>query len=98
MNINLHLQYTFLLLMVFLMEGVAGILAYVYEEQVMDELSYSMLDTFSLRYHVDDTATTAIDKMQIEVSIKSVSIDSMEIDSLVYERVGENSFLQRPVR
>lgn len=60
------LAYTFLLLVVFLLEAVAGVVAYVYEEQVMAELAHTLQDTFKHSYLSDDTVTRAIDTMQLE--------------------------------
>lgn len=61
------LQYTFLLLLVFLVEAVAGVLAYVYEEQVMAELSHTLTTTFNGNYMYEPEMTEAIDHMQTEV-------------------------------
>lgn len=60
------LVYTFILLLVFLLEAVAGVLAYVYEEQVMDELTLTLTQTFNENYMYDPDITTAIDQMQRE--------------------------------
>lgn len=58
------LMYTFLLLFIFLMEAVAGIIAYVYEEQVWHELADSLNTTFIESYGVDASRTEAINDMQ----------------------------------
>lgn len=60
------LVYTFLLLLVFLLEAVAGVLAYVYEEQVMAELGLTLTQTFNDNYMYNPEMTTAIDKMQMQ--------------------------------
>lgn len=60
------LTYTFLLLVVFLLEAAAGVLAYVYEEQVISELGHTLQDTFRKTYMQDGGATLAIDRMQEE--------------------------------
>ncbi|XP_076056651.1 CD151 antigen-like [Oratosquilla oratoria] len=60
------LLYTFLLLLVFLLEAVGGVLAYVYEEQVMAELSHTLTDTFNSKYKMDKEVTSAINRMQKE--------------------------------
>lgn len=58
------LIYTFMLLLVFLLEAVAGVIAYIYEEQVHTELSLSLNETFSKNYNYDESLTAAIDDMQ----------------------------------
>ncbi|CAL4149154.1 unnamed protein product, partial [Meganyctiphanes norvegica] len=58
--------YTFLLLLVFLLEAIGGVLAYIYEEQVMAELSLRLTDTFNDGYMVDEAVTQAVDDMQLE--------------------------------
>ncbi|XP_042243647.1 CD151 antigen-like [Homarus americanus] len=60
------LVYTFLLLLVFLVEAVAGVLAYVYEEQIMAELSHTFTTTFNNNYMINPEVTEAIDQMQME--------------------------------
>ncbi|XP_064480085.1 CD151 antigen-like isoform X2 [Ornithodoros turicata] len=57
----LLLGYTFLLLLIFLLEAVAGIIAYVYEEQVEQELKESLNATFTENYFFDAARTSAID-------------------------------------
>lgn len=61
-------QYTFLLLIVFLLEAIVGGLAYVYENNIADELVETLNTTFITGYAVDPTQTQAIDEMQQEVS------------------------------
>lgn len=60
------LVYTFLLLLVFLLEAVGGVLAYVYEEQVMAELSHTLTQTFNENYMMEPEVTRAVDMMQRE--------------------------------
>ncbi|XP_050720968.1 CD151 antigen-like [Eriocheir sinensis] len=60
------LMYTFLLLFVFLLEAAAGVLAYVYEEQVKGELGHTLQGTFRSSYGTDEAATLAIDTLQQE--------------------------------
>lgn len=59
----LLLTYTFLLLLIFLLEAVAGIIAYVYEEQVESELKESLNATFVESYSFDAARTSAIDDL-----------------------------------
>uniref|UniRef100_T1JK25 Tetraspanin n=1 Tax=Strigamia maritima TaxID=126957 RepID=T1JK25_STRMM len=58
------LLYTFLLLLIFLMEAVAGIMAYVYEDQAWHELETNMNKTLTENYMFDIAKTDAIDDMQ----------------------------------
>lgn len=62
------LQYTFLLLFVFLLEAIVGGLAYFYESHITDELVETLNSTFTIGYAVDPDKTRAIDEMQQEVS------------------------------
>lgn len=58
--------YTFFLLFIFLMEAVAGTLAYVYEDQVKHELETNLNATFLSNYKINDQLTNDIDQMQRE--------------------------------
>jgi len=60
-------QYTFALLLIFLLEAMVGIMSFLYEPHVADELSVNLNKTFIDNYKVDDGKTRAIDQMQIEV-------------------------------
>ncbi|XP_076310725.1 CD151 antigen-like isoform X1 [Tachypleus tridentatus] len=60
----LLLIYTFMLLLIFLLEAVAGIIAYVYQEQVRSELAVYMNGTFNSYYYFDQGRTDAIDSLQ----------------------------------
>lgn len=60
----LILMYTFMLLLVFLLEAVAGIIAYIYEEQVWTELQSTLNESFITNYKFDDSQTEAIDSLQ----------------------------------
>lgn len=64
----LLLQYTFLLLIVFLLEAVIGGLAYVYETHISDELYQTLNGTFMESYGVNERQSAAIDRMQQDVS------------------------------
>ena len=61
-------QYTFLLLLIFLLEAMVGVLAYVYKENVETELALNLNRTFMDYYGVDADKTAAIDRMQREVT------------------------------
>ncbi|XP_049862269.1 CD151 antigen-like [Schistocerca gregaria] len=63
-NRCLLLIYTYLLLLIFLLEAMVGVLAYVYESRVHDELSANLNSTFIQSYNVDTDKTAAIDQMQ----------------------------------
>lgn len=65
-NRCLILVYTFLLLVVFLLEALVGVLAYVYQNHVKDELRASLNTTFLQGYEVDPARTAAIDTVQTD--------------------------------
>lgn len=70
--INLYLssvQYSMLLIVVFLLEFLVGAVTYVYESQVDDELLATLNKTFITNYGIDETRTTAIDLMQQNVRL-----------------------------
>ncbi|KAB7507440.1 Antigen, partial [Armadillidium nasatum] len=56
--------YTFSLLLVFLLEAIGGIMAYVYEEQVMTDLTDSLSTTFNGKYGEDEAVSEAVDAIQ----------------------------------
>jgi hypothetical protein len=60
------LMYTFALLLIFLLEAMVGIMSFLYEPHVADELNLNLNKTFIDNYKVDDSKTRAIDQMQIE--------------------------------
>jgi CD151 antigen len=53
-----------LLILVFLLELSAGTLAYIYEQNVPEELNMTLSDTFTQNYAVSERHTKAIDLMQ----------------------------------
>lgn len=61
---NSLLQYTMVLLIVFLLEISSGCLAYIYERNVADELNMTLSDTFLQNYAVNKQHSDAIDLMQ----------------------------------
>ncbi|XP_014389465.1 PREDICTED: CD151 antigen isoform X2 [Myotis brandtii] len=65
---NLLRPYFILLLIIFLLEIVAGILAYVYYQQLNAELKENLKDTMTKRYHQPghEGVTSAVDKLQQE--------------------------------
>lgn len=54
-------------MIVFLLEAAVGGLAYIYENQITDELQQTLNTTFLEYYGVDEQKTVAIDRMQQEV-------------------------------
>ncbi|KAF4526879.1 hypothetical protein B566_EDAN013790 [Ephemera danica] len=54
------------MLLIFLLEAMVGILAYVYEGQVDSELRLSLNSTFLDNYKFEEDATLAIDRLQRE--------------------------------
>jgi len=61
---SLILCYIYLLLIVFLLEATVGGLAYIYENQITDELQQTLNTTFLEYYGIDEEKTIAIDRMQ----------------------------------
>ncbi|XP_059472202.1 CD151 antigen-like [Neocloeon triangulifer] len=65
-NRCLLLVYIFTLLLIFLLEAMVGILAYIYEGHVQNELSVSLNETFTDGYQINPEVTKAIDQLQLE--------------------------------
>ncbi|EHB17822.1 CD151 antigen [Heterocephalus glaber] len=65
---NLLRLYFILLLIIFLLEIIAGVLAYVYYQQLNTELKENLKDTMTKRYHQPghEGVTSAVDKLQQE--------------------------------
>ncbi|XFF93303.1 hypothetical protein AB1E18_019522 [Capra hircus] len=65
---NLLRLYFGLLLIIFLLEIIAGVLAYVYYQQLNAELKENLKDTMTRRYHQlgHEGVTSAVDKLQQE--------------------------------
>ena len=61
------LVYILLLLLVFLLEAKAGILAFIYREQAFNDLQTHLNTTFVDTYGIDEVKTEAINDMQREV-------------------------------
>uniref|UniRef100_T1I7E1 Uncharacterized protein n=1 Tax=Rhodnius prolixus TaxID=13249 RepID=T1I7E1_RHOPR len=59
-------MYMFLLLLIFLVELMIGILAYVYRNQLEVDLKYNLDNTFIQKYGISLSETLSIDKMQQE--------------------------------
>lgn len=66
-NVFISFQYIYLLLIIFLLEATVGGLAYLYENQITDELKQTLNTTFLEYYAIDEDKTVAIDRMQQEV-------------------------------
>jgi hypothetical protein len=60
-------QYTFALLLVFLLEAMVGVMSFLYEPHVEEELRLNLNSTFVENYKMDESKTSAIDLMQIQV-------------------------------
>lgn len=56
--------YSVLLMVVFILEAGSGVLTYLYEIKVHENVKYLVNVTLVERYHVDSAARTAIDRMQ----------------------------------
>ncbi|KAA0183889.1 hypothetical protein HAZT_HAZT011976, partial [Hyalella azteca] len=62
----MFLQYIFLLILVLVLEAVAGVVSYVYQDQLPHLLTDSLPATISERYSLDESVTFAVDSMQIK--------------------------------
>lgn len=58
--------YAIFLLLIFLMELAAGVVAYIYNDKLHDELTTSLSETFTTNYQFDDGITSSIDSLQKE--------------------------------
>ncbi|KAF5302238.1 hypothetical protein FQA39_LY10277 [Lamprigera yunnana] len=65
--------YIFLLLLIFLVEVMVGILAFIYQEQVPHELKLYLNETVLTNYKIDPDKTEAIDFLQMEFRCCGVS-------------------------
>ena len=65
--LSVYLQYTVLIVMLFMMESVIGLLSYVYQEQVARDLGDSLEDIFIHRYDDDRDVSEAVDEVQQQV-------------------------------
>lgn len=65
-NRCLLFTYAFFLLLIFLLEAVAGVLSYMYNGVIHEELSRNLNKTMMENYKFDTSITTAIDEMQLE--------------------------------
>eukprot|EP00092_Neocalanus_flemingeri_P015485 GFUD01016762.1.p1 GENE.GFUD01016762.1~~GFUD01016762.1.p1 ORF type:complete len:274 (-),score=82.19 GFUD01016762.1:120-941(-) len=73
--------YTILLVIVFMFESVIGLLSYVYQDQIDNDLQASLKDTFILTYSLDMENTRAVDKIQTKHSCCGSSGFSDWLDS-----------------
>uniref|UniRef100_A0A0B7ALX6 Tetraspanin n=1 Tax=Arion vulgaris TaxID=1028688 RepID=A0A0B7ALX6_9EUPU len=58
------LFYVFVLMLVFLLETCAGVLAYMYESTIHEELARNLNQTIATKYDIDADITKAVDHMQ----------------------------------
>lgn len=59
-------MYAIFLLVIFLSEAIAGVLAYMYEGTIQEELSRNLNTTMMDNYNLDSVITQAVDNMQTE--------------------------------
>lgn len=85
-------QFTFLLLVIFLLEAMVGILAYFYKDQVRLELELNLNNTFLENYEIDTGKTDAINQMQQKVCNKSYSNHKTTIFCLQFKCCGAVRF------
>lgn len=57
----------FSLVLIFLIEAMVGILAYIYEENVQTELEMNLNNTLLTYYKIDQDKTAAVDFLQENV-------------------------------
>lgn len=57
-------QYIILLLIAFLFELLVGALAYIYEQNVLEDLNMTLSNTFMHKYAVSESHTEVIDRLQ----------------------------------
>ena len=60
-------QYTILIVIIFMIQSVIGLLAYVYQDQVDNELQENLHDNFISTYGVHEENTLAVDRIQSKV-------------------------------
>lgn len=56
--------FAFLLLVIFVMEAISGVLAYMYESAIREELTRNLNRTMTEEYHYTPSITKAVDSMQ----------------------------------
>ena len=64
---SVYFQYMVLIMMIFMVESVMGLLAYVYQDMIEGDLSNSLEQTFIHKYEEDNEVTEAVDKVQQQV-------------------------------
>ena len=60
-----------LIVMIFMVESVTGLLSYVYQDMIEEDLSNSLEKTFIQLYDEDREVTKAVDQIQQEVQVFS---------------------------
>ncbi|BFZ03989.1 hypothetical protein BsWGS_07028 [Bradybaena similaris] len=65
--------YVFALMFVFLLETCAGVLAYMYESTIHEELARNLNQTIANKYYLDTDVTRAVDHMQTTFQCCGVS-------------------------
>ena len=63
-----------LIMMIFMVESVMGLLAYVYQDMIEGDLTNSLEQTFIHKYEEDNEVTEAVDKVQQQVRAFSNSV------------------------
>ncbi|XP_049825515.1 CD151 antigen-like [Aethina tumida] len=58
------LCYVFVLLFVFLLQGMVGVMSYVFQESMEDQLKLNLNETLMVKYSIDDRITSATDQVQ----------------------------------
>ena len=62
-----YLQYMILIVMIFMVESVMGLLSYVYQDLIEEDLNNSLENIFIQLYNEDVKVTKAVDQIQQEV-------------------------------
>ena len=60
-------QYTTLIVVVFMVEAVLGLMSYVLQDRLEEDLGDKIMATMLENYHQDDLIKESVDKVQIEV-------------------------------
>lgn len=62
---SMVLTYSIVLVIIFLIEIGAGVMAYMYRRQLSTELADNLTEKFNTRYGIDNDTTEAVDHLQI---------------------------------
>ncbi|NWZ36106.1 CD151 protein, partial [Brachypodius atriceps] len=96
---NLLRVYFILLLCIFLLEIIAGILAYIYYQQLSLELKQNLKNTMTQKYRREgeESVTSAVDKLQQEVGLvlSNTRHDAVHIICLAFPEISGEEIAHR---